>query len=225
MKKVLIAQGIHLLLEQNYSFLNRTDIQLFVAATTDMAYKVHRAEHVDLIIIEHDMPGIPSEQLCSRIRKDPNLRSVSMIVVCENAPAAIEQSKQCGANTVLTRPVHPLVLMEKAQQLLDIATRGALRMALSATVDGRLGEKSFLCVIRNISASGMLIETDTSLDKDAVLSCGLSLPDGKKIQASCRVVRSVEPPTGQGRHYGVMFTDIAPKDKELLVAFVERTTR
>jgi len=222
MKKALIADDIHVLLEPNHSFLNRTDIKVFTATTNDKALKIHLKERVNLIITQLDMPGMPSEQFCSLIRNDANLRSTSLIMVCENTPAAIEQSRQCRANAVLPRPVHPIVLMEKAQQLLDIAARRTLRVFLSASVESHIGDESFFCRCRNISATGMLIETDKLLTKDARLFCVLYLPDAKKILTHGKIVRTVAQAPGVADYqYGLMFTEISPETRQLLVEFVE----
>jgi DNA-binding response OmpR family regulator len=222
MKKALIAHDIHVLLGPNSTFLNRTDIQVFIATTNDKALKVHLKERVNLIITQLDMPGMPSEQFCSLIREDANLRSTSMIMLCENTPAAIEQSKQCRANAVLPRPVHPIVLMEKAQQLLDIAARRTLRVPLSAIVESRTGNESFSCRCRNISATGMLIETDKLLAQDARLSCMLDLPGAKKIAAHGKIVRTVaQAPGAADCQYGLMFTEIDPEASQLLAEFVK----
>ena len=44
MKKVLIAQDIHGLLESGDTFLSRKDISVFVAATNDELLGLHRAQ-------------------------------------------------------------------------------------------------------------------------------------------------------------------------------------
>lgn len=226
MKKVLIAHDIQVLLEPNYAFLNRTDIKMFTATTNDKALKIHLKERVNLIITQLDMPGMPSEQFCSLIREDANLRTTSLIMVCENAPAAIEQSKQCRANAVLLRPVHPIVLMAKAQQLLDIAARETLRVLLSANVESQIGDESFFCRSRDISETGMLIETDKSLVENARLSCVFYLPDAQRIQAPGKIVRTVKPAPGdENYHYGIMFADLLPEVKQQLNDFVEKMSR
>ena len=226
MKKVLISHDIHDLLEQRYNFFNRTDIEVFTATTNDKALKIHRKERVNLIITQLDMPGMASEQFCSLIRADANLRSTSLIMVCENAPAAIEQCEQCRANAVLPRPVHPVVLMEKAQQLLDVAARQTLRMFLSASVESHAGDDSFFCRCRNISATGMLIETDKLLAEDARLFSVLYLPDAKKILTHSKIVRSVAQAPGSSEYqYGLMFTEISPETRQQLAEFVENTSR
>jgi CheY-like chemotaxis protein len=226
MKKVLIAKNIHAALQQDGTFLNRTDITTFVAATNDEALNIHQAERVNLIITELEMPGMTIEQFCSVIREDEKLRTVSMLMVCENTPEAIERSRQCRANAVLLQPIHPLVLEVKAQQLLDVSAREALRVLLSANVDGHTGEEVFYCRSRNISATGMLIETDQPLPEGARLSCLFYLPDAKKIQAACKVIRTIEPAPGdEDRQYGLMFTVITPETKRLLADFIEKAAR
>ncbi len=224
MKKILIAHDIHDVLEHSDTFLNREDITVFVAATNDEALKVHRAERVNLIITKLNMPGMPSEQFCSLIREDAGLRAVSMIMVCANTPAALEQCARCRVNAVLLQPVHPALLMAKAQQLLDIAARETLRVLLSVGVDGHAKDESFYCRTRDISATGMLFETDKHLAEGARLFCTFYLPNAKKIQVSGKIVRTSEQAPGdEDLQYGLTFTDITPEEKQLLIDFVEKT--
>jgi CheY-like chemotaxis protein len=226
MKKILIARDLHTVLAPNETFLKRTDLMLFIASTNDEALKIHRAERVNLIITLLDMPGMASEQFCSMIREHEELRAVSMIMVCADTPEAIERSAQCGANAVLLHPVHPFVLMVKAQQLLDIAAREMLRVLLSASVDGRVDDEPFLCRVRNISATGMLIECDTPLAEGARLSCMFYLPNTRKIEVSGKVIRSLEQtPSHQVHQYGLIFTDITAEARRLLADYVEQTSR
>lgn len=223
MKKVLIAQDLHALLKQENSVLNRADFTVFTAATNDELLDVHRAEQVNLIITQLDMPGMPTERFCSAIREEANLRAVSLIMVCGNNPAAIEKSSRCRANAVLLRPVHPLLLVVKAQQLLEIASRDTYRVLLSATIEGHSGKDTFFCRSRNISATGMLIETDKVLAEGAHLSLSFFLPDAKQVLAAGKIIRTLAQTPGEKENqYGLMFTDISSEAKHLLSAFVEK---
>jgi len=226
MKKVLIAKDIHALLEKDKSFFDRTDLTVFVAATNDEALKIHRAKRVDLIITQLDMPGMTSEAFCSLIRDDENLRAVSVIMVCENTPAAISRGEHCRANAVLLQPLHPLVVMIKAQQLLEIAARETIRVLLNVHADSHSPDESFYCRTRNISATGMLIETDTPLARGSRLSCFFYLPNAKKVQVSGKIIRTIEQAPGDEDHqYGVMFTEIASETRKMLNDYVEYSSR
>lgn len=224
MKKVLIARDIHELLEQNNTFLDRTDFSVFIATTNDEALTIHRAERVDLIITQLDMPGMAAEQFCSRIREDADLRTTSLIMVCANTPAAIEQAGRCGTNAVLLQPVHPVVLMMKAQQLLNIAGRETLRVLLNANVDSLSDDEAFFCRTVNVSATGMLIETNKQLVEGARLTCSFYLPNAKKIRVAAKVVRAAAVPGDEDHQFGLMFTDISPEAKKLLVDYIVKTS-
>lgn len=226
MKKILIARDLHGLLEQNETFVKRADLKVFVASTNDEALKIHRVERVNLIITQLDMPGMAGEQFCSMIRGDEDLRAVSMIMACRDTPEAINRSAQCRANVVLLHPVHPFVLMVKAQQLLDIAAREMLRVLLSASVDGRVDDEPFYGRVRNISATGMLIETDNRISEGARLSCQFYLPNAKKIQTSGKIIRIIEQTPGdEDYQYGLMFTDVTPETRQLLVDYIKDASR
>jgi len=214
------------MLEQDGSFLQRTDIQVFVAATNDEVLNIHRAERVDLIISKLDLPGMASEKLYGLIREDAALRTVSTIMGCANTPEAIKKSSHCRVNAVLLEPLHPVLIMAKAQQLLDIAARESIRVLLGVIIDGRFGEEAFYCRTKNISSTGMMIETRKRLVEGARLTCQFYLPDATKIQASGKIVRIIQQTSGGGdQQYGLMFTDIAPETKQLLADYVESSRR
>jgi DNA-binding response OmpR family regulator len=222
MKKVLIAQELHVLLEQDRSFLERTDMRVFVAATNDEVLNIHRAETVDLIITNLDQPGMASEKLYGLIREDAALRTVSTILCCANTPEAIKKSSQCRVNAILLEPLHPVLLIAKAQQLLDIAAREMIRVLLGVIVDGRFGDEAFYCRTKNISATGMMIETRKRLVEGARLTCQFYLPDATKIQALGKIARIIQQTSGNADHqYGLMFTEIAPEIKKRLADYVE----
>ncbi len=225
MQKVLIAQELHALLKQENSVLNREEFAIFTAASNDELLNVHRAEKVSLIITQLDMPGMPTEQLCSVIRDEPSLRAVPLIMVCGNDPAAIEKCSRCKANAVLLHPVNPLLLIITAQQLLDMTSRDTCRVLLNADIEGRSGEDCFFCRSRNISATGILMETDRILARGAHLSLSFFLPDAKQVQVTGKIVRTLaQTPGEKSNQYGLMFTELSPEAKELLREFVEKNS-
>jgi two-component system chemotaxis response regulator CheY len=223
MKKIMVAQDINKILQQKNSFLQRADIKVFTAASNDEALKIHREERVHLIITQLDMPGMASEQFCSLVREDPELRAVSVIMICTNNRAEIEQSSRCRANAVILRPVNPALLLAKAQQLLDISWRETYRVLLSLTVDGNAKDTPFFCRSQNISTSGMLIETDKTLPHGDRVICSFFLPDSMRIQTAGEIVRIPQQATGSTvKQYGVKFSNLTPEARQALEAFVEK---
>jgi DNA-binding response OmpR family regulator len=226
MKKVLIAQDIHGVLKQDGSFLERTDLQVFTAATNDEVLRVHLSERVDLIMTRLDLPGMAAEKLFDLIREDPALRTVSVIMVCANTPEAIKVSSRCRVNAVLLDPLHSVLLLAKAQQLLDIAARETIRVLLGIIIDGRFGQEAFYCRSKNLSATGMMIETRKHLAEGARLACQFYLPDATKVETTGKIVRIIQQTSGGEDHqYGLMFTDLASESRQLLADFVESRSR
>jgi len=227
MKKILIGQDIHEILRQKNSFLDRTDVKIFTADSNDEMLKVHREERVHLIITDLDMPGMSSEQLFSLIRKDAELRSVSVLMISPNFPAAIEQSSRCGASAVLLRPVNPAMLLAKAQQLLDIAWRETYRVLVSvegnAIVHGNPLNTTFFCRSQNISTTGMLIETDKTLAQGDHVICSFFLPDSIRIQATGEIIRILpQESEAKTKQYGIKFSSLTSESRQALESFVDK---
>ncbi|HLE40558.1 MAG TPA: PilZ domain-containing protein [Nitrospirota bacterium] len=226
MKKVLLAPDIITLLVQQQSFLNRSDLRVFTAETNEEALDIHREEKVNLIINHFTAQEMSTERFCSVVREDKDLSRVSVIIICSKIRADIEASERCKANAIMTRPMDPAILLEKAHQLLDISSRASFRILLNVSVDGTIGNTSFFCRSENISASGMLIETDQLLAKGDIIACSFFLPAGMRIQTTAEVMRNIRQGYGSGPHqYGIRFTRLTPEAKRALADFVETRSR
>ncbi len=225
MKKVLIARELDEILRRHDSFLNRVGIHLLTASSNDELLEIHRAERADLIITRIDLPGTGIEQVASSIREDKELQRVRLLIVCSNTRSDIEMCSRCAPHAVVLQPVNHLVLSARALQLLDIAWRENYREIINIAVRGNAGNENFLCSSRDISISGMLIETEKMLRVGDRIICSFSLPDSKRINAAGRIVRLV---TGiQGKvlnQYGVKFLQMSSEERKNLESFMNDTS-
>lgn len=77
--------------------------------------------------------------------------------------------------------------------------------------------------VKEISLTGMLIQTEQALDIESMIPMGLSLQDDKQVSfvgrvASCRMTEDM----GQAHHeIGVEFKDLTDKDRTLLKTFMD----
>ncbi len=92
MKKVIIAKDVKGVLDEEKSFLSRSDLRIFTAASNEKALALHRSVKADLIVAKLNMPEMSGERLCSLIRDDEELRSVSLIIICSDADSDLERS-------------------------------------------------------------------------------------------------------------------------------------
>ncbi len=227
MKKVIIAEDLKTVLERDRSFFNRTGIITIGAASNNEILDLHRAEKAALIITDLDLPGMSGEDLCSLIRQDDALRSVSIIIVCSETAENLQRCTQCGANAFVTSPVNTAVLLQEAHQLLHVTQRKTCRMPLKVRIEGKAMGKPFAGSIENMSTAGLLFLTEAVLFEGDPINCSFELPDSGRINLSAEVVRTAAPPDSPSlkKRYGVRFTDIGDADASNIETFINTKTR
>jgi len=226
MKKVILAEDLKTSLEKEQSFFSRTGIRIIGAASNDEILDLHRTENANLIITDLDMPGMSGENLCSLIRADHALRSVSIIIVCTETAANLQRCSQCGANAFISSPVNSAVLLQEAHQLLHITQRKTCRIPLKVRLEGQAKGKPFTGSIENISTAGLLIHTEAVLFEGDDIQCSFNLQSGGLIYLSAEVVRTIEPQDSSSlkKYYGVRFTDIGDAVASDIEAFIRTKT-
>lgn len=223
MKKILVPEDIKALLDKDESFLKRSDTGIYTFSSHDKALDIHKSERANLIITRLDMSGLSSEEFCSLIRKDKELRKVSIILLHNNTPPEIEISARCMANLQLPAQIDPALLLDKSLELLDIAKREHYRVLLSARVDGSFENRTFFCRLENISVSGMLLESEKLLSKGDVITCAFFLPNSQHIRVRGEIVRVAEKAAEyDSNQYGVRFVDLEEELRSSIAAFIEK---
>jgi len=221
MNRIIMLQEFRTALFRDRTFLSRAGIALRTAASNDEVLSLHRDEPAGVIVTRIDAGAMSGEQLCAALREDPALRNVSVIMVCPNTEAGRAASARCRANEILTLPLDTSLLMAKAQQLLQVPVRKSYRVLLNVTIEGKDRSASFLCKSENVSASGLLIETDRHLQVGDRLACSFFL-GRTQVSASGEIARVIAPPRDTNlNRYGVRFTEIGEAAKAAIDAFAE----
>lgn len=220
MKKILIVDDLRPFVEREKSILNRQDFELFTALSGDEALGLHKAHKMDLIITDLDMPRMSGDQLCSLIKKDPTLKKVSIIMVCTRKQDDLEKCLRCGADGYITKPIKKQELIEKVNHCLNIPFRKDFRVLIKVSVKGRFGAEPFFCISRDISKSGILIETEKVLARGDIISCSFFIPDEERIIVDGEVMRVVKEKASY--QYGVMFLNLEPEYEKAIGRYVER---
>jgi len=225
-KKILISDTVNLLLEKDKKFLQRTNVKLYTVASNDELLLVHQSEKVDLIISWLDAPGVRPEDLFIEIRKDDELRKVSLIMICHDKPADKARAERCSPNVMLTLPVDTRLLLEKSQHLLNIPVRESYRVLLSVNINGGSKDEAFFCRSENISATGLLLETDRTIQEGDRLTCSFFLPESRQITVPAEVVRKIVQVDKSGaKRYGVRFEKMNIETRNAIESFVQRKSQ
>ena len=219
MKKILLVNNQQAFLERNKSLLDRAGFLILTAGSAKQALQIHREQSVDLIICVLQMREMGGDALCSLIRQGGEVRNVPFILICYDTEAELERASQSGANTWLTKPVRPAQLLEQVGKFLKIPARRNYRATFNAQVNGMKEAVPFSGTTHNISASGILCETEIPLNRDDLITNLLLAVDSYQIVADGKVVRTERRPDGM-QNYGVQFTSLAPESRERIEQFV-----
>ncbi|MBA4373197.1 MAG: hypothetical protein C0402_10095 [Thermodesulfovibrio sp.] len=211
MKRVIIAEDINAVLRKEHNFLSRSDISIAVAESNSSAFALHKQQQADLIIAKLDDQELTGEKLCSLIRKDSKLRNVSIMIVCSGDSADLKRCVKCSANAFVSSPLNTVILLQEAYQLLNIASRKSYRLELKVKCEGTTKGRPFAGHTKNVSATGMMLESRVDLLEGDIIICAFSLPGSRKMTATAEVVRVIAGKQAKEKIYGVCFTDVSPE--------------
>jgi len=222
-KRILVLKEIKADADRKGGILTRAAFRIITANSNKEIMEMYRQENFDVIITKLKSPGLDGDELCTLLREDDKLRKVSVIIVCDNNKTDVGRSSNCRANAVLTMPFSPDVLSNLVFNLLNIPRREAYRVLIHVQVNGKHGNKTFLCSSVNISCSGILIETDNIFDLGNNVSCSFFLPGVKKITVNGTIVRVNA--KVDINEYGIKFDHINLQDRTSIEAFIQSKPR
>lgn len=86
---------------------------------TSSAINVIRREKPDLVLLDVMMPGVSGLELCSFIRREPDLKDLPVVMVsARHRPEDIQLGLDAGATIYLVKPVSRKDLMDGINQAL-----------------------------------------------------------------------------------------------------------
>jgi two-component system, OmpR family, alkaline phosphatase synthesis response regulator PhoP len=117
--RVLIAddnpQGAELL----EAYLGDTDYELRTARDGEDTLQQVRAWQPDLILLDIMMPRISGFEVCKRLRADPNLRDVAVLMITAlDQPSDIDKAVEAGTDEFLSKPINKNELLLRVRALL-----------------------------------------------------------------------------------------------------------
>jgi len=218
MLKILVTEALEKYVQNLQNILPTADIWINVASSAEEMLEIHRYEDFDLLVLELDTPRMGGDTLCITIREDNTLKDVSIILVSPDREDAKDRCVSCGANYIITEPVSQNAFISKVSDLIKVPDRKNLRVLMNITVNGEENDH-FYSTSRNISSSGILLETNRQLDIKTSLHFSFLLKM-KRINVNGEVVRS-EQKAPNLYYYGIRFTDIDPASKAFIDDFVK----
>jgi DNA-binding response OmpR family regulator len=204
MPTALICTQAELERELRHTLLWRRDVERHVAARCDEARLLAAAVRPSLVLVDRDLPG--SAKLIAQLRADPATSGLSIAVLARGDvdPDEVELL-EAGANAILRMPAGP-DWDERLLPLLQVPIRRNIRIPVDFAVEAVADGRSTRALALNLSANGMLIESQRPLRIGDELQLAFSLPgDDQPQQGRARVVRQAA-----ATQYGVAFLALDP---------------
>jgi len=195
---------------------------VFTALSGTEGLQKARNERPQLIVFGFDLFDMTAPEFCREIRSDPEIKTMSLLLVCERDNAAhADLCLSAGCNDVIFRPLQREELDEKVSRLTSIPSRRQLRTITRIEVSLENNGRFILGRSLNISSTGMLLEVDRVLPGDGKVRIHFYLPgDPKPMQIIGEVLRAEF--TGTMAKYGVRFVAADDEQRDRIERFVQR---
>jgi CheY-like chemotaxis protein len=138
--------------------LQRAGHSVLVASNGDTGLQTLRAEPVDLVICDVMMPDLDGYEVTRRLRADPKLKDVLVLVLTARAqPVDYEAAIEAGADAYLAKPVNHQQLNDKVGALLAAGraapgSDGAGRVLVCLGLRGGVGATTLAANLASIFA-------------------------------------------------------------------------
>jgi len=102
------------------SIIGLADADIHEACDGSQALELVKQEGTDLLITDLNMPVMTGEQLLKRVKANPRLTGIPVLVITSAGnPAKETELTSLGAYGVLNKPVSPALLMQRLEPFLD----------------------------------------------------------------------------------------------------------
>jgi len=199
--------------------LDRQKLTVIQVPSIEDAVMYARSARVELIILGTEATAISLEEVIQTIRsKSSASRNASLLVMAE--PESEDNVRQLighGVNRVMLTVDPPTLVSFQVAELLEIAPRASLRLSTRMLVEVEDGFAEALGAVVNISAAGLLLETDADLEpgQHVIISIDVG-PQLEPVAAKAEIVRKTDPEREGIEGIGAQFLSFAGDSQQQL---------
>jgi CheY-like chemotaxis protein len=218
---VLIADDLKFFLEIEKSYLVRAGFEVIAVESGEKAVELAVQQQPQLIMLDLEMPGMDGATACAEIRKDAAMAATPIIIMSASGSQKVRaRCLKAGCTEFVIKPENPEDLLGIVARVLTVKQRGAERITVVFNVTGSAGEHEVVGRARNLSATGLLLETSTPLKVGASLELKFFLPKTKSSLDLKGEVMRVLKGADETLEIGIRFVDLSQSDQEQLQEYV-----
>lgn len=178
-KRILLVDDSKLFLELESSFLAQRGYEILSARTGVEALEKVREFRPHLVLLDLGMPELDGDEVCSRIKADPELRD-TVVIMMTGADRQQDRARciEAGCDGYLTKTVDRSALLASIAKGLDQVVRYDARLPINVKVGYTLESgASESGMTLNLSVGGMFIITEDPPPIGMELQVEFALPD------------------------------------------------
>lgn len=217
---VLIADNLKALLEIEKNFLMRAGFEVLTAESGSRAVEVAREKVPRLILLDLEMPEMDGAAACAAMRREPLLAQTPIIIMsATDSPDIRGRCIKAGCTDFVAKPRKPEELLEVVARSLSIGERKALRVRVTFKVAVDVDRRRLMGKASNLSATGLLLISDTTLPLGSVLPLEFVVPrTDRPVKVRGKVVRVGWNADGTCEA-GIHFIDLSQTDQQQILNF------
>jgi DNA-binding response OmpR family regulator len=117
-RKILVVEDEADILYFAQLRLKKAGYCILEATNTQDATKLIIEEKPDLVLLDLLLPGERGEVLCKKMKADPKLKKIPVLLFTATAHKIPEKIKETGADDGIMKPFDPKVLLKKIETLI-----------------------------------------------------------------------------------------------------------
>jgi two-component system cell cycle response regulator len=124
---ILVVDNVPANLELAQSIFEPSGFRVMLAGNLSSAMALAKQTRPDVVLSDVNMPEGSGFELARRIKSDPQLQTVPVVLISATLPPDItaEEALAMGANKFVRRPIDPMALLEEIEDCLKTARRAA----------------------------------------------------------------------------------------------------
>jgi len=221
--RVLLADDSRFFRAIESQFLKKTPVEILEAGDCSVALSMVRSEKPDLVYMAFSLPKDGGDLCCKKIKADPELRSVPVVVICDqDRPEQIDLAQRSGCDAYLVKPLDRHSFLQIGRQFIEEIREHRQPSFFPVVISVNGEEYKGKCL--DLSGGGMFVEIQAEIPagSDAILS--FKLPNRSAVDLTCsgKVMWQNRKPNPMKPHYphglGIMFVELPVSiHKEILI--------
>jgi CheY-like chemotaxis protein len=227
--KILVVDDVEFFRDVMCQYLNRTPAKVLQADNGGKTLELARRERPSLIYLDVDMPGMSGIECCRRLKADPELEKIPVVLIfTPGRDATVEEVQDSGCDSYLSKPFSKEEFLNLGHRFLFHVERRELRASCQMTVDFTIAGQTFQGRGYDLSSHGIYVEWRDELPPGRLVKASFLLPTVSPhlVEARGRISwinqgfprQNLKVPQG----FGMQFQSLSDKSAEVIMDYINQ---